>query len=539
MKNSRRGQSLIIALVIILGLTVLVSASQLMTVTEFKRARADRDYERALQYAEAGLNAYFNRLSNGAGTGTYASLVPPLQQITPAALPTIYTADEFRGLVKNGTITSTASAPYQLTRYPSGSTDSGFWVFHRGNPGATIEVIAYGYCRGAVRRVRGTGRSFSIFDWAAIWGINPGTGNQDYAWKFSGSANVVGAAGAEGLFVGGNNATIYDGPVVWANGSYGSPFNNPDVTLLASGNNIPVGHPDPSTYPWHQHTVSNPAMRYYASRLDFPTADEAANTHSGASTGVAYYKTTNNNATGLRYLVRNDTTGVIRELTGSYTVLGNNDYQLDGELSPSSNTLTNLGKASGESFYGIRVYPGDYYFESVSMSNSDRIMLRTFTDAERSIAVDPTRIDRRSVSVSGDPANPNSGQSGNANIRFWIGKTTGQNDPNTIFDVNTQMEYPRYASRFRIYAATRGSFTVRGRNTNPPPPFRVNLLAFNRDGSGNGYGDVKFVSSTYLFGSLISWKVDVSGGTTIEKEAPELGPDDRLIYVIDYWTELD
>lgn len=529
----RRGQALIIALAMILGLVLIVSATQYQTVAQLRNSISERDYERALQMAEAGLNGYLNRLGNGDGAGTYAALVPPFQ-----LLPQFYTVDEFRTALQGGTISSAAGTPYRFVPYPPGSTNSGYYVGHVGTPAAFVTIVSYGYYKGAVRRVRGSGRAFSIFDWAAIWGINPGTTNQDYAWKFSGSANVVGAAGAEGLFVGNNNVTVYDGPVVWANGSYQSPFNNPNITLFQSGPNVPSGHPSGITYPWHSHTVSVPAMRYYASRLDFPTADEAANQHSGSTGGVAYYKTNNHNATGLRYLVRNTATGVIRELTGSYTVLGNNDYQLNNELNPNTSTLNSLGIQAGETYYGLRIYPGNYYFESVNMGNADRIFLRTFTDAERSLTVDPTRIDTRSMLVSGDPANPNSGQSGNANVRFWIGKTTGSNDPNTIFDINTEMEYPRFASRFRIYAATRGSFTVRGRNTDPPPPFRVNLLAFNRDANGVGYGDVKFVSSTYLFGSLISWKVDVSGGTTIEKEAPELGPDDRLAYVIDHWTEL-
>jgi hypothetical protein len=534
--RKRRGQALIIALGLILGLTLLVSASQLVTVTEMKRSRGERDFERALQYAEAGLNAYLNRLGNGDGTGTYSGLVPPFQ-----SLPEFYSVDGFRAAVDAGTITSQASTPYRFVHYPSGSTDSGFYVGHVGTPGSFATLVAYGYCRGAVRRVRGTGRTFSIFDWAAIWGLNPGTTNQDYAWKFSGSANVVGAAGAEGLFSGSNNVTVYDGPILWANGSYGAPYNNPTLTIQASSNGVPTGHPDPATYSWHSHSVAVPGTRYLAGKLDFPTADEVAEDH-GATGGVSWFKTNNDNATGLRYLVKHDTTGVIRELSGSYTVLGNNDYQLDNELSPNASTLRNLGIAADETLYGVRIYPGDYYFESISMGNADRITLRTYTDAERSIAVDSSRIDRRSIAVVDDagaePANPNSGESDSANVRIWIGKTNGQNDPNTTFDTNTEMEYPKYASRFRIYSATRGSFTVRGRNTVPPPPFRVNLLAYNTS-NGAGYGNVSFVSSTYLFGSLIAWTVDVSGGTTIEKEAPELGPDDRLTYVLDYWTELD
>jgi hypothetical protein len=117
-------------------------------------------------------------------------------------------------------------------------------------------------------------------------------------------------------------------------------------------------------------------------------------------------------------------------------------------------------------------------------------------------------------------------------------RASGGNDYASTFDVNTEMEYTKFASRFRVYVATQGGVSVRGRNTNPPPPFRVNMLCYNRDSSGNGYGAIAFTSSTYVFGSLLGWEVDVGGSTTIEKEVPELGPDDLLAYIIHKWTEL-
>jgi hypothetical protein len=100
------------------------------------------------------------------------------------------------------------------------------------------------------------------------------------------------------------------------------------------------------------------------------------------------------------------------------------------------------------------------------------------------------------------------------------------------------MEDPSYASRFRVYIASSGGVTVKGTNGNPPPPFRVNLLCYNTDASGNGYGNVGFQSSVYLFGSLIGWQIDVAGGCTVQKELTEIGPGDRLTYVITGWTEL-
>jgi hypothetical protein len=68
----------------------------------------------------------------------------------------------------------------------------------------------------------------------------------------------------------------------------------------------------------------------------------------------------------------------------------------------------------------------------------------------------------------------------------------------------------------------------------------VNCLAYNWDADlGRYVGGIRFNSSVYLYGSLISWTVDVSGGTIIEKEAAEGGGStDRLTYVITDWTEL-
>src|SRR5688572_15195400 len=64
----RRGQALIIALALIFFLSILVVATQLQVVTQLGTSRTERGYERALQMAEAGANAYLNRLSQGNAT---------------------------------------------------------------------------------------------------------------------------------------------------------------------------------------------------------------------------------------------------------------------------------------------------------------------------------------------------------------------------------------------------------------------------------------------------------------------------------------
>lgn len=517
----KRGQAFVIALALVFFLSLLVVATQIQVITQLSESRSERDYERALQMAEAGLNAYVNRLSQGPANGgdPNAGMVPPSQQI-----PTLYSANSFRSAVRDGTISSSASIPYRFVRYPdpSGATNSGFYVGHVGTPGALVDIVSYGWHNGAVRRVRGTGHSFSIFDWAAIWALNPNTGS--WAWKFSGNARIVGASGADGVLqmAPGANVTWYDGPVFWAGAGAAS---NPAPPVYPSGANIPTGHPGTTD---HVHALASPPVKYLARPIGFPTADDAANDWGGGSTGLEQFRSANHNATGLRYLVRNLTTSAIRELPGSYQVC--TDLRLDGEIKPSAGTLSGLGMAADEEYYGVRVYPGNYFFESVSMANLDRLSLRTFTDAERGVVP-------QSITVQGDPPNPNSGQAGNANIRFWIGRHLSGQAPNSTFTHQTEMEYPRYASRFRVYAATRGTVTVKGTNADPPPPFRVNLLAYNRDANGP-YGDVQFQSSVYLFGSLIGWQVTVTGGTTIEKEVPELGPGDTLTYMMDTWREI-
>jgi hypothetical protein len=525
---------MVIALALVFFLSILVAATQLQVVTQLAASRTERDYERALQMAEAGGNAYLNVLSNGGATGAVpaasAALLPP---VTPANAPnSIITLNAFRHGVKDGT--------YPLTRYPAGS-QQGYYVYPiaTGNA-AFVEVVSYGWSNGVARRVRFSASSFSIFDWAALYGLNPDTGNGPtaYAWKFSGGASVVGASGGEGKWLGNNNATFYEGPIIWANGSYAAPYNNADPPLLQSGANVPTGHPDGSVYPEHSHPDPVPLYRHYARKLDLPTADEQANAYSGTASGVAHFRNSNHNATGLRLLVRNPTTGVTRALPGSYEIVpstGNNAYQLDW---PTSQFYTQNGMVAGETPLGIRAYPGHYFFTKINMQPSDRLYLRTFSDAERStIAVDPARVDRRLLMVEGDPANPNSGQAGNQEVRFWMGHVTNGSDPNSTFTYQTFMEYPRYASRFRTYNASRGTLVVKGTNDNPPPPFRINLLAYNKDGSGS-YGSVQFQSSVYLYGSLIGWQVDVAGGCTIEKEATEVGPSDKLTYVVTEWTEL-
>ena len=519
-RRARRGQALIIALALTLCILTMAAATQIVCISQLSASKRERDYERALQMAEAGANAYLNELSNGFVNGTY-SYMPAYKALNSNVNGDVFpiTCAAMKSRIMAGT--------YVVNKYPANS-QQGYYVGHISYTSSAITVISYGWSNGVVRRIQVGANSYSIFDWAALYGLNPVTSGNSYCWKFSGSANVVGGAGGEGVFISNGNVTWYDGPIVWAGpGASGNAF----PTVLTSGENVPTGHSGAGS-------LAVPLDSRYVRTLNLPTADQAANawalTNLNATTtaGVDYYRTNNNNSTGIRYLVQNTTTSVIRELTGSYTVMGNS-LQLNSQFNPSNGALNSAGIANGETFYGLRFYPGNYFFEQVSMTASNHLYLRTFNDAERGT------ISGRAFIVSGDPANPNSGQSTNSSVRFWIGERTSGNDYATTFDIGTAMEYPAYASRFRVYVSSAGGVKIKGTHGNPPPPFRLNLLCYNTDSSGNGYGSVAFSSGTYVYGSLIGWQIDVSGGCTIQKQTPELGPgSDILAYVVSTWKEL-
>jgi hypothetical protein len=121
---------------------MLIVATQLEVVTQFKVSRTERDFERSLQMAEAGVNAYQHRLTFGTAPGEPGEyLLPPLYQFPGATPPTI---TEFKTGVRNGT--------YAVIRYPSGS-EQGYFAGTIGEPGDTVRIVSYGWSNGVVRRV--------------------------------------------------------------------------------------------------------------------------------------------------------------------------------------------------------------------------------------------------------------------------------------------------------------------------------------------------------------------------------------------------
>jgi hypothetical protein len=527
-----------------MGLTILIIATQLVIIQQLQVSKTERDYERALQMAEAGANAYLNMLTNGTANSTTDpnGLIPPAYTYS-----SVLTISQFIEEAHNVSSTIIPHTPAPGTRgayliyYPAGQTNRGYFAYQTSAVSSTgvVNVVAFGWCNGVVRRVQVSGQSESVFDLAAVYGLDPNMGSSDFAVKFSGSANVVGAFGAEGTIASSNNATYYDGPILWTNESYGSPWNNADPTVRQSSPNVPTGHVGTGT-------LASPLYRHYTRSLDEITAGAEANMASGSTSGVPYYQANNNNTTGITLLFMNKSTNAYLEVpqpNGNPLIptSGSSAYSLSWPLRPYQKAaLAAVGYArKNYNFVGLRMYPGDYYVSSLTMYNSnpnlngatDRLYLRTYNDSDLAGGTNPLGLPTKN--------NPNGpSQSSNRNVRLWI----GQPPPfgvalSTTLGQGMLLEYGQFASRFRVYSSNSKGVELKAANTGTTF-FNLDLLAYDKDLNGNGYGSVQIDSGAYLYGSLIGWQITMQGGATIQKQSPEPGPNDRVEVGVTTWKEL-
>jgi len=237
---------MIIALALTLCLTMLVVATQLEVVTEFKSSQTERDFERALQMAEAGANAYQHRLTFGTASGQPGeALLPPLYEYPGGVAPTV---QQFRQGVLNGT--------YTVIRYPAGS-QQGYFVGTVGTPGDTANIVSYGWSNGVVRRVNCIAQTEAApQDIEDDTEIHPsGEYNLFAVSRLDVEMNntLVGALGSNGAVTMGGNCSVSGGVHLYgpaASHTFGA-NTDPDVTT----------YPDPVIWP----TVAEIADRLFPS----------------------------------------------------------------------------------------------------------------------------------------------------------------------------------------------------------------------------------------------------------------------------------
>ena len=232
-KRSKRGAALIIALALTLCITMVIVGTQMMIVQQLKVSRTERDYERALMMAEAGVNAYVNGLAQGAGAGANAAYIPPAYNFSTSALGTAPSTTQFRTGVLNGT--------YVVIKYPAGS-QQGYFVGETAGTGNTTLVTSYGWSHGIVRKASVTVRATSG---SASNGYALFTGNSG---SFNGSTTVGGTIGTNGTYSMNGSNTItgnveFDGASSgWASNPNGNNSYGPVIH-----NNTPVAWPTVET----------------------------------------------------------------------------------------------------------------------------------------------------------------------------------------------------------------------------------------------------------------------------------------------------
>jgi hypothetical protein len=505
--RGQRGHATIVAIALSLALLVFVAAIVRMVMAQFAVTKSERDSEHALQLAEAGANAYINMLTHGVppNTATNSGLIPPAFTPPPDVLAQwpngVMPISTFLAEVQN---TASISVPHgNLTYYPPGQTKQCYFAYQTqaitGAAGGS--VVAFGWSNGVVRRVKVDGQMRGLFDVFAVYGLNPADAID------LNNVNITGGWGSEGA-IDTNRATTVTGPTYLA-------------AAGAAANPPPTGWPN---------------VTYSSRSLGVPTADQAANQWAYArdsvatTLGVEYFRTHNNNTTNIKYLVQDKTTHVVRELPGDATWAAS---ATPGAAVTFSTSNSPPGKTGNETVYGIRFYPGDYYFTNLQPNVT--LYGRNYAEGGQP-ASDPVK-----AFITPDPINPVNGLAARTDIRIWVGSTASGTSTN--LDTNIICEDSRYPDRFRLYDANTSGLVL------GPANLSISILAYNTDSRGAGYGSVNIQNPSAITGSVIGWSVDGGGGDggdgdgdhrfiTIQKGTLDPGNSDGFLFSTTNWKEL-
>ncbi len=268
-----------------------------------------------------------------------------------------------------------------------------------------------------------------------------------------GTTNTTGTVGTNGTWDSGSNTTITKGP------------------MLLAGNNAKVNNGSATI----QNPVENP-LRSMDFSLQWSTVTGIANSISGSTQGVRWFRNRNDNNAA----VQGGTRGVFyvyRNASGQTT---ERPFLLGSSFTLSKSAIS-APSVSGFNFVAVKFYPGNYYFTDISLNSNTPTIL----------------IDNRPTS------------NGSA-VNWWV-DSNGAGDPRIQISPLIDLVDRNYPGRFWIYSRGTGGVRVAGNDQ----PFYANIYYFDIDANGVPYGKVDVDSNSTLYGTIISWNMDIGGGASI------------------------
>ena len=511
-----RAAALPTTLILLLCLGVAVAAGQHQTVMELRAAQARTHARRALWNAESGAAAYVHQLSQDFHGPAPLPSANPLDASAPGASDTVST---FR--------TGWRAQPSRFPLFPAPNERSGegFTVGHRVVPGG-IAVIAFGWCDGAVRGVRWLVRPAAIFDHGAAYALNPHsptnpspTGDQGPAWRFQGNAAVVGLSGSEGTIADQGGGRFYNGPVV-LRGAAATGNTSFSPTPYASSPGDPyVAAP--------QGTIANPFVVRTSAPSGLPDIAELAQRrlelrgNPNPSSGLSGLASDNDNANGIRYIVRRsspDGNGPVRQLSTGPSFGDPTNPVLDLRT-PTQQRLRSLGMATNETYVGIRLYPGDFLATDILTDPQSRPVVFPRNHVDNATGVGP---DGKAWTIFADaqytvPArHPDPRRAAEDVVRIWLvpGKTT-RTQPVSV-PLVFALENPAHPLGFRVYTIHPAGFRLTGGGI-----FNGALVSFSRgtrSPSGTetaSFGSIELLGNMVVYGSVLAWNLSLGGGAVV------------------------
>ena len=424
------------ALVFALVISLFVAGVATVSVSHLSRSSTESDYATAIQLADAGINHELRWLS--ADSTNYAQAHQALPQ---GGMPGPYT-----GTVPN----IPGGGSYTVSVYNADGT--GPWA-----PPNELLIRSTGTVNGVSRTVEITGQKRSLFDDYAIFAINEG--------NLSGSSSyVVGNVGTNGpfFFSGGAAETNIQGEITFN----GYPAQNPLEVIPGGNSGWEAG---PNVW-WNPDPVPWPTVAEIASQL-FPG-------------GLAYLANNNNNAntmefssSDLSFLIEN---GVVNAIQTNGTFTGGDFRTFTEDLNVQDDPPTGSRYQDGdEGLYKKRIIifpPGDYYFNSLNLTNQEPIGL--LIDNAKGM------------------------------VRIWV---SGGNRQVDSFDAAV-MFTSTDKNKFRLYYNNCARLSILGKST-----FNGSIYAYNDACTGNNdlKPEVEIGGSSVVNGSVIAGSINVHGNSMV------------------------